>query len=168
MTTNYCVSSCRASLNIPRFCKNNKRLLYFFFFFYTGHSCKLGGCIKKKKKKDYSVLVYFTAVSYCNIRPWCFIYRTPHWQKIALHNEYTNAVQEHILKAVFVKRLLAAIFECTVCWQSVGTTTQMCFVWLLMDSIPKSIKRRETEENLSFTFSWNSDRALSLWPCGLK
>lgn len=107
------------------------------------------------------VLVYFIAISYCNIRPWCFIYRTPHWQKIALHNEYTNAFQEHILKAVFVKRLLAAIFECTVCWQSVGTTTQMCFVWLLMDSIPKSIKKSEKAGKLSFTFLWNSDCALS-------
>lgn len=106
-------------------------------------------------------LVYFTAISYCNIRPWCFIYRTPHWQKIALHNEYTNAFQEHILKAVFVKRLLAAIFECTVFWQSVGTTTQMCFVWLLMDAVPKSIKKRERKENLSFTFLWSSDHARS-------
>lgn len=107
--------------------------------------------------------IYFTAISYCNIRPWCFIYRTPHFQKIAVHNEYTNAFQEHILKAVFVKRLLAAIFECTVCWQSVGTTTQMCFVWLLMDSVPKRerVQKRESEENLSFTFLWNSDHAHS-------
>lgn len=118
--------------------------------------------MRKLHKEDYSV--YFIAISYCNIRPWCFIYRTPHWQKITLHNEYTNAFQEHILKAVFVKCLLAATFECTVCWQSVGTTTQMCSVWLLMDSIPQSIRKGEKEENLSFTFLWNSIHALS----GLK
>lgn len=137
---NYCISSCKATLDSPRFCKNNKKITVILF------SYTLVTVVNEEvtsRKADYSGLVYFTSTSYHNIRPWCFIYRIPHWQKIALHNEYANAFQEHILKAVFVKRLLAATFERTVCWQSVGTTAQMCFVWLLIDSIPNSIKKRE-------------------------
>lgn len=132
---------------------------------YTGHSCKVGSCVKKNRLFGSSLLF---AISYCNIRPWCFIYRTPHWQKIVLHNEYTNAFQEHILKAGYGKHLLAAIFECTVCWQSVGTTPQMCFVWLLMDSIPKSIKKRRKKIHALPFYETLIMHFLSLWPCGLK
>lgn len=71
-----------------------------FCLFQTGHSCTLARCIKKSGLFCPSLLY---AISYCNIRPWCFIYRVSHWQKVALHNEYTNAFSRAHLESCFYK-----------------------------------------------------------------
>lgn len=62
---NYCIFCHKATLDSPSFCKNNKKEILFYFF------PLLVTVVNKvvQRKAAYLVLVYFIAISYCNIRP---------------------------------------------------------------------------------------------------
>ena len=102
-----------------------------------------------------------TAIRYYSIRPQCFIYRTPNWQVIELHNEYTNAFPRIELESCFHKNAFWLNYWNAVCWQSGGTVTGMGY-WRLMESFSRSKKKCKLK------YLSKVCKSLSLWPYSLK
>lgn len=102
-----------------------------------------------------------TAIRYYSIRLQCFIYRTPNWQIIELHNEYTNAFPRIELESCFHENAFWLNYWHAVRWQSGGAVTRMrC--WRLMEWISCSEKKWKLKYLSEVCVS------LSLWPYSLK